>query len=405
MKKILFLNTVAKGGGAAYVAESLFRGCNNNPNNYNAFFAYGRGPIINKEKYFYFGNKIETLIHLFLVRFFGIEGYGTYFATQKLINYIRKEDFDIIHIHNLHGYYVNFFKLIKFLKKSGIKVIWTLHDEWLFTWLPAYSSDCDHCKTLIGKTCSNTYSYPKNYFPIFAKWLLKKKRDLFSKATFITLVSPGEWLLKEKSQTIFSKLKSYIITNGIDTNVFYHRKDKEQLRQKYNIPLNKKIIAFSANDLLQPTKGINFILDVANKLQKNTNLYFVGFGKGALDITDNIKLFGYVTQEKSAEILSLSDIYLFTSLIEVHPLVILQALATGLPVVAFDIIPLRKIITNEVGVLVPYGKVNKLIESLNGILNNELKLNKLSNNAVKIGRSFNQDDFYKKHFELYNNRK
>lgn len=399
MKKILFINTVAKGGGAAYVAESLFDGCNN-LNDYNAFFAYGRGPIIDQAKYYYFGNKIETLIHLFLVRFLGIEGYGTYFATRKLIKYIKKENFDIIHLHNLHGYYLNYFYFINFLKNSNAKVVWTLHDEWLYTWLPAYSSGCEHCKTLKGK-CSNVYLYPRNYFPIFSKWLLKKKTDLFSKATFINLVSPGEWLLDNKNQTPFSELKSTVIPNSIDTKLFSQKKDKDFLRTKNGIPLNKKIIAFSANDLMQPTKGIGFILDVAKKLRNNTNYYFVGFGKGDPEISDNVKLFGYVSQEKSAEILALADVYIFTSLIEVHPLVILQALSSGLPIVAFDIVPLRKIVTSDVGILTSYGSIDGLIESLNNILSNDEKLELLSGNAFRLGKGFNRDDFYLKHLNLY----
>lgn len=112
MKKILILNTTFAKGGAAKVAHTLF---SEFKDVFDIHFAYGRGQKVDNEKTFYFGNKIEFLIHAFLVRFLGIEGYGTYFSTRKLIKYIKKEKFDIINIHNLHGYYINFFQLFFFL--------------------------------------------------------------------------------------------------------------------------------------------------------------------------------------------------------------------------------------------------------------------------------------------------
>lgn len=399
MKKILFLNTVAKGGGASSVAESLFEECNNSLE-YRAYFAYGRGGRIDNSKYFYFGNRLEVFVHLFLVRFFGIEGYGTYFATRRLIKYIEKGNFDIIHIHNLHGYYLNFFYLLNFLKKQKTKIIWTLHDEWLFTWLPAYSAGCDHCSTLKGD-CSNIYSYPKNYLPIFANFMLRKKTKFFSSATFVTLVSPAEWLLERKESSPFKLLESRLIPNGIDTSIYYKRANKDSLLKKYGIPLNKKIIVFSAHNLLLPTKGINYILDVADKLKEKEDYYFIGFGNGKLKTAENVKLLGYLTQEESAEVLSLGDIYIFTSLIEVHPLVILQALSVGLPIVAFNIVPLQKIITSDVGILVPYGSIQAAANSINYLLSNSSEINYLSDNAMRLSARFKQDAFYQKYSNLY----
>lgn len=399
MQKILFLNTVAKGGGASSVAESLFIKCNK-LSDYKAFFAYGRGKRVKDSRYFYFGNRLEVVIHLCLVRFFGLEGYGTYFATRRLIKYIKKEKFNIVHMHNLHGYYLNFFYFIKFLKKYNIKTVWTLHDEWLFTWLPAYSTGCIHCSTLQGD-CSNIYSYPKNYLPIFSNFLLRKKIKIFSNATFIHLVSPAEWLLNKKESSSFRLLKSSLIPNSIDTNIYYRRGDCNVLRQKYGVPLNKKIIVFSAHNLLLPTKGIHYILEVADRLQRNDNYFFIGFGNGQLHTTRNVKLLGYLTQEESAEVLSLADLYMFTSLIEVHPLVILQALAVRLPILAFDIIPLHKLVTTEVGILVPYGSIDGLIDSMENILNNESKLDYFSSGALRHDVVCNQDIFYQKYNKLY----
>src|ERR1035437_4414131 len=108
MKKVLIINTTFNKGGAARVARDLFENINSD---FEMFFAYGRGKKISDNRTFYFGNKIEMFIHIFLVRFLGLEGFGSYFSIKKLINFIKKEKFDIVNLHNLHGYYVNFSSL------------------------------------------------------------------------------------------------------------------------------------------------------------------------------------------------------------------------------------------------------------------------------------------------------
>ena len=120
MKKVLIINTTLNKGGAARVAYDIFENLNSE---FEIFFAYGRGAKNAGAKTFYFGNKLELLIHIFLVRFLGLEGYGSYFSTRKLIKFIKKENFDLINLHNLHGYYLNFFKLLNFLKKLDVPII------------------------------------------------------------------------------------------------------------------------------------------------------------------------------------------------------------------------------------------------------------------------------------------
>lgn len=114
MKKILILNTTLTKGGAAKVAYQLFKGLQTD---FQMHFAYGRQRQAADKNIFYFGNRFETLLHVLLVRFFGLEGFGSYFSTKKIIRYIEKEKIDIVNIHNLHGYYINFFQLFSFVKK------------------------------------------------------------------------------------------------------------------------------------------------------------------------------------------------------------------------------------------------------------------------------------------------
>ena len=398
MKKILIINTTLNKGGAARVAYDIFE---NLSSKFDIFFAYGRGIKNNNQNTFYFGNKIEMFIHLFFVRFLGLEGFGSYFSTRKLIRFIEKEKFDLINLHNLHGYYVNFFTLLDFLKKSNIPIIYSLHDEWPITWMPAHSLGCNHCKTGVG-VCQNTYSYPRNYFPIFQKYMLKQKKVFFSNMPNMTIACPSVWLQNNIKNSFLGKFKIEVISNGVDIDTFRPVQDKYVLRIKHRIPLNKKIILFSASNLKDKSKGINYIIEAA-ELLKDENYLFVGLGNGKIKETDNIKTTGYIYNKKDlSEIYALSDIFCFASSAETFLLSAAESLSCGVPVVGFDLPVVRELVNNEVGVLT--GSDSKsLAEAIDTLMNNEDTRLKMGQSGRKlIEERYSKDIFFANYTDLYN---
>lgn len=391
--KVLIVNTTIKKGGAAKIAHDLFCYIKDKPG-YKAVFAYGRGVDKENDSSFYFGNKLELFIHIFLVRFLGLEGFGSYFATRKLINFIKKESFDIVHIHNLHGYYINFFKLLSWLNKNNIKVIWTLHDEWILTWLPAHSMGCDHC--IFGRgQCINTYTYPKNYFPIFKKLMIKKKRNIFN-YTNITFVSPANWL-GDKIKMYYPKVNVTLIKNGIDITKFFPR-EKKELRIKYGLPLDKKIISFSAANLHDENKGMNYVVELMNTLNKE-EYHFVSFGQGSIGDYSNLTNFGFINDNNTLSgAYSLSDVYLFLSSAETAPLAVLEAAACNTPILAFNL-PANGIIEKyNFGGIVKEKSISSIIEILNRILDN----NMINSNEV-IKKEFDILTMKNNYLNLYEN--
>lgn len=396
-KKILIINTVFRGGGASQIARDLYYYIKNN--NYRTFFAYGRGRFKSEKDLFYFGNKLEFYFHIFLVKFLGLEGFGSYFSTKKLIKFIKKEKFDIIHIHNLHGYYVNFFKLLSWLNKNKIKVVWTLHDEWVLTWLPAHSMGCEHCVSGKGQ-CINKYTYPKNYFPIFKKLMIKKKRNIFSYKN-VAFVSPAEWL-KQKIKKYYPETDIRLINNGTDVKRFYP-KEKKELRIKYNITLGKKIVLFSSANLKDENKGIEYIIQLLNKFKDSEDYYFVSFGSGKINDYNNLKNFGFIDKkEVLSDIYSLADVYLFLSLAETAPLSVLEAVACGTPVLAFDL-PANKVIPDySFGKIINDFSLNSIQDSLSSILNNsDFLVSFLEKSRESIGNNFDINNTANNYLKLY----
>jgi len=399
MNKILIINTTFKKGGAARVARDLFE---NSKNDFEVFFAYGRGGKEADKRTFKFGNRLEMLIQIFLIRFLGLEGWGCYFATRKLIKFIKRKKFDLIHLHNLHGYYVNFFTLIRFIQKQKIPVVWTVHDEWPITWLPAHSLGCEHCQTGIGQCC-NTYSYPRNYLPLFAGYMLKKKKEVFSGDWHPVIICPSQWLQTNIKNSFLGKFEVKVINNGIDIDSFWPAGDKNRLREKFGLPLNKKIIIYSASNLNDKSKGIDYLLGAARQLLDKDYL-FLCIGKGKLENSANVRTMGYIYDKlQYAEILATADLFCFTSVAETFLLAAAEALACGVPVVGFDIPVVREIISKDVGELVESSDQKALAQAIANLLDNEGERSaKGERGRQLIVNNYSQQLFFEKYYNLYN---
>ncbi|MFA5743034.1 MAG: glycosyltransferase [Candidatus Paceibacterota bacterium] len=397
MPKILIINTVFSQGGAAAVARNIHNDLNG-ISGFSSYFAYGRGSTINDGKIYKFGYLPEVYLHTFLTRFGGVEGWGTWLSTQRLINYIKQNNFDLIHIHNLHGYYVNFFWLVKFLGSLNIPIVWTLHDEWPLTWMPAHSMGCKHCVSGAGK-CENAYDYPKTYNYLFQKFLLGEKQRMLGSCWNPTIVCPSEWLANRAKESYLSKFDIRVIYNGVDIKRFNNSRDKDVLRKKYGLPIDKKIIIFGMGKL----KGVDHIFKIAEML-KNKNYLFLGVGGNKNYKTDlsNFIFRSYVKREQEmAELISLSDLFITPSLAETFPLFLIEAMASGLPAAGFDIPAHRELIDSRVGILARLGDVDGLSRGVEYIFDDQSRLKNMGLAAREKAELFSFDRFINGYRELY----
>ena len=127
--KVLFINTVCGRSSTGRIIKDINTLLQNEGN--ESLCIYGRYDAPKEMKSFKMTNKLSFMFHLILARLFDLQGRGSFFETINIIKVIRDYNPDIIHLHNLHGYYLNYKVLFKFLKKVNIPVIWTL--EWMQT--------------------------------------------------------------------------------------------------------------------------------------------------------------------------------------------------------------------------------------------------------------------------------
>ena len=178
-------------------------------------------------------------------------------------------------------------------------------------------------------------------------------------------------------------------------------RNKLYLRKKYNLPLDKKIILFSAQDINDERKGYYYFKKILTKLSKNDNFYFLSMGntdKG-LDYFKNYKHLKYLSNNRTAEIFSLSDIYLCTSIIDNLPLTVLEALSSGNLVISFKNGGATEVLKN-LGKSFRISDINKLIMFIKNLNNSEIK--KYSRKSRKFAlKNFNQDNTKKQYQKIF----
>jgi glycosyltransferase involved in cell wall biosynthesis len=332
---------------------------------------------------------------------------GFLFASEDLIAtdwILKTEEFknaDIIHCHNIHG---RFFNLSTLKKMSLLKpVVWTLHDEWAIT---------PHCAyTLEGTTMKNgLYVCPSISTPPRLLWdntkrLAKKRNDLYASTKF-HIITPSRWLLERAKKTALVTHDIRLIPNGIDTHSFIQT-DKRQARVKLNLPENKKIILFLATAGKANTwKGWKYTEEVIGHYQNDPNVLFLNVGNLVNEKNQkNIEYRGHVrSASELALYYSAADLLLFTSIAENFPLVILEAMSCGLPIVAFDVGGVKEVVTHgENGYICPYKNIPKLLEGVDSLLNypDETTKKISQQSSAKIRSRYNTANMTNLYVDLY----
>ena len=200
-------NTVKATGSVAYTSAS---------------FTKSRGEHF-PETYYRIGGAIGKTEHIILAKLTGRHGCYSHFATYKLIKKIKQVKPDVIHLHNIHGWYLNWKMLFDYLKKANIPVIWTLHDCWAFTGhRPHFMAiECDKWKSGCYE-CDLYKSYPGCFFDD-SRFQYRYKKECFTGVPNLTIVTPSQWLTDLVKQSYLKNYNTVVINNGIDLTKFKPR--------------------------------------------------------------------------------------------------------------------------------------------------------------------------------------
>lgn len=367
-KKVVFINVVCNGSTGRIMCDIAKEAKNNG---YETYCFYGRG-VANKElNCIKIDNKLSILFHVLISRF-GFNGHGSYFATKKLIKRLKEINPDIIHLHNIHGYYLNLKVLFNYLTNEYKgKIIWTLHDCWAFTGHCSYFTlvSCNKWQKECF-SCPRLGIYPKEYIDTTNKEFYLKKR-LFTNLNNVTLITPSNWLKSLVERSYLNKYPITTINNGINLNIFKRIIDFNILK-KYDIPKNKKILLGVAN-IWEERKGLNIFLDLAKIIKEDEIIVLVGLNdKQKKSLPQNIiGITRTDNQTDLAKLYSLAKVFINPSFEETFSLVTIEAMACGTPVVVCDMSAPKELINAQVGLAVSkytaadYYKAYKTLEKKN----------------------------------------
>lgn len=397
------VNTEFNRGGAAQIARTLFQSLNKRKE-FECYFAYGRGEKVDDERVIKFAYLLEVYFQGLLTRCFGLQGYGSWFSTRQLEKFIIREKFDLIHLHNLHGYYLNL-DFIKFLGRLDIPVVWTLHDGWPITGRCAYWFDCEKWKMGCEK-CSDLSRYPKTFIDS-SSFMWKKKKEYFNSGWNPTIICPSRWLADRVRESYLNKYQIEVIPNAVDTEIF-KPKDKDFIRKKYGISTKKRVVLSIAADLQDERKGAKYFLKSLEYIK--SDLMIITLGKklnfeSSIGINNiEIKQLGYIKdRNKISEVYNIADIFCISSLDDNFPTTVLEALACGVPVVGFKVGGIPEQVTEDCGIIVKSKDTEALGRALEKFLNdNELRKKVSENCRKRVLENYTIEKFTDNYVKVYN---
>lgn len=312
------------------------------------------------KKHLYVNNFISNALHYKLGTYFGLNGFFSFFATIRMLHFMKKNNVQLIHLHNLHNFCFNLPLLFHFIKRHHIPVIWTLHDCWSFTGrcphfvmakCDKWVNGCHHCP------------YPKNFYPqsyyldtTHMMWKLKKK--WFTGVTNMTIVTPSEWLASLVRQSFLGGYSVKVINNGIDLNVF--KPTESDFRNRHEL-IGKNVVLGVAFGW-DKRKGIDVFIELSKRLPENYQIVLVGTSDrvDAMLPANVISIHQTQSQIELVNIYSAANVFVNPTREENFPTVNMEALACGTPVVTFKTGGSPEILDNTCGSVVPCDDIDAM---------------------------------------------
>jgi putative colanic acid biosynthesis glycosyltransferase len=396
--KIIQVNVTVNTGSTGRIAEEIGKLLIENGS--SSYIAFGRNENPSQSVKIKIGTKTDFYLHTLKTRLFDKHGFGSRKATEKLIDRITEIQPDIIHLHNVHGYYVNLEVLFTFLKNYKKPVVWTLHDCWAFTGHCAHFEDINctkwksHCNT-----CPKVKRYPAswgldNSFNNFAK-----KKRLFS-ACNLRIVVPSKWLQNLVSESFLSSFPTSIIYNGVNVNVF-RPSESRTIPGFHSLVQGKKIILGVAN-VWQQGKGLPDFYRLSELISEEYKIALVGLSSGQLkDLPENvIGIKKTESPEQLAEWYSEAIAFVNPTWSDNFPTTNIEALACGTPVITYKTGGSAEAIDENTGFVIEKGNVRDIWSAIQQIEKRGRDSYKRNCRARAV-EYFNKEDRYEEYLNLY----
>jgi len=397
-KKIFYINVEANFGSTGKIVESLGQLAQRKGS--TTYLAHGRKYRASKLITYKIGNLFTYGFHFLLSILFDGQGRGSYLATKHLVRRINKIKPDVIHLHNIHGYYINYKVLFRYLEHYNGILIWTLHDCWALT---GHCTHYDHVGCEKWKvechSCPQQNKYPTSLLLDRSRKNHQKKKQYFSLPTNLKIITVSNWLNRQVKQSFLSNINTQTIYNGIDTSIF-KKKYNSTLREQFHI--DNKFIILGVASVWSETKGLSDFIKLSKTLKENEKIVLIGLSKNQISKLP-ISIIGLErtdTLEILVEWYSTANVYVNTSYEETFGMTTVEAMACGTPAVVYNSTACDECITNEVGFSVEKSNITQLKNALEII---KTKGNGFYDEPCRrhVEENFEKNNRYKEYLKLY----
>lgn len=308
------------------------------------------------------GSDTDVKLHGLKARVADASGFGSTAATKRFIGWVKTYDPDVIHLHNLHGYYLDIRVLFDYLRTCGKPILWSFYDCWSFTGHCAHF-DFNQCgKWQIGcEKCAFLDEYPKS-FADGSKRNYRLKKNLFTGIPKLQLIVPSVWMQSMVEKSYMKDYPCRVLPNGIDIARFYPREN--EIKAQYGIEDQKLLVGVSS--VWQKMKGMDYLNRLADTLPKDQyRLLLVGrCGKGVAIHPDILRVDHTNSVDELCQIYTAADVFINPTLQETQGLTTLEAFACGTPGVVFRAGGAAECIDDTCGIAVEKGNFDALLQSV-----------------------------------------
>lgn len=386
MKRLVQINVTAGRGSTGVIAEEIGREAI--AAGWESTIVYGQSRSAESaSKLIRVGSDMDVRLHGLETRLFDNHGLASRLSTKLFLSRLSDINPDIVHLHNIHGYYINYPDLFRWLRAWGGPVVWTLHDCWPFTGHCAYFGveECSKWRTGCGQ-CPHLHTYPMSLFRdrSVANW--RRKREIFTALPNLTLIAVSNWLGELLDDSFLAEIPHEVIHNGIDISVF-----------------NPKTTSFGnyiigVANVWENRKGLSDFLRLRDLLPSTIGIKLVGLTLDQIDALPDgiIGITRTSSREELAALYAGASVFVNPTYEDNFPTVNIEALACGTPVVTYRTGGSPEAVDAKTGVVVERGDVKGLADAIAQA--EKLKREDCRARAVA---EFNAADRYRDYVNLY----
>ena len=365
MPTLLLINVTLNYGSTGRIVEGI--GGLAASQGWNVYVAHG-ARYVNKSglKNYQVTTKAGEILHYIESTLFDAQGRSSRWATKRFLKVIDKINPDVVHIHNIHGCFLNYPILFQYLREKNIPVVWTLHDCWALTGHCVHfmRTNCEQWETQCVK-CPEKRDFPTSRLLDRSKSNFKLKKQLFTAMDKMRITTVSSWLKGVVEQSYMRKFPVEVVPNGVDTDKFVYTGG--DIRERFGIGDKKLVLAVASG--FEERKGIYDFVKLSKMLHQDYQLLLVGTNvNDKKSLPDNVVAVSRVSgvAELSA-FYSAADVLLSLSYEETFGLTIIEAMSCGTPAIVYDNTAQPELITPETGLVVANGDlegVKKAIEDV-----------------------------------------